>query len=140
MPACSRLIARPLTSQRPSGWRSATAMHGPPGSRCAVRRQPSLDGLITDASLAPPGHWGRSMDARGAGRVSSGPPGVSSGSLGAAGCGEGAGLACDDERWAGGIPNVGSRVVAVPVPVSRRVGPRRGWDGRDVRVQDHPPV
>jgi hypothetical protein len=43
---CSRLIARPLTSQRPSGWRSATARDAPPGSRCAVRRQPSLDGLI----------------------------------------------------------------------------------------------
>jgi hypothetical protein len=46
MPACSRLIARPLTSQRPSGWYSATAMHGPPDSRYAVRRRPSLDGLI----------------------------------------------------------------------------------------------
>jgi len=46
MPACSRLIVRPLTSQRPSGWRSAAARQGPPGSRCAVRRWPSLDGLI----------------------------------------------------------------------------------------------
>jgi hypothetical protein len=45
-PACSRLIARPLTSQRPSGCCSATAMHGPPGSRCAVSRLPSPDGLI----------------------------------------------------------------------------------------------
>lgn len=46
MQACSRLIARPLTSQRPSGWCSATAMHGPLGSTCALRQRPSLDGLI----------------------------------------------------------------------------------------------